>query len=151
EEAFHREADRRAHGVLRHVELLQPPVRGAARRSRTPGAAHRVPGEIAREGRRMVRVCDCFPELKTMTEARERRYKAHPDRPAPEGPQSSVEVKVTSIGQLNELVDCRKSGHKFIISEPVHVGGQNVAPTPLEFLLSGSVGCFAAVFAFYAA
>jgi len=99
----------------------------------------------------MVRVCDCFPELKTMTEARERRYKAHPDRPAPEGPQSSVEVKVTSIGQLNELVDCRKSGHKFIISEPVHVGGQNVAPTPLEFLLSGSVGCFAAVFAFYAA
>ena len=99
----------------------------------------------------MVRVCDCFPELKTMTEARERRYKAHPDRPAPEGPQSSVEVKVTSIGQLNELVDCRKSGHKFIISEPVHVGGQNVAPTPLEFMLAGAVGCYAAVFAFYAA
>jgi uncharacterized OsmC-like protein len=31
------------------------------------------------------------------------------------------------------------------------VGGQNVAPTPLEFLLSGAVGCYAAVFAFYAA
>src|SRR6266850_3343373 len=99
----------------------------------------------------MVRVCDCFPELKEITEARERRYRAAPDRPAPEGPQSFVEVKVTSIGQLNELVDCRKSGHKFIISEPVHVGGQNVAPTPLEFLLSGAVGCYAAVFAFYAA
>jgi uncharacterized OsmC-like protein len=99
----------------------------------------------------MVRVCDCFPELKEITAARERRYVAHPDKPAPEGPQSFVEVKVTSIGQLNELVECKKSGHKFIISEPVHVGGQNVAPTPLEFLLSGAVGCYAAVFAFYAA
>jgi uncharacterized OsmC-like protein len=99
----------------------------------------------------MVRVCDCFPELKEITEARERRYRAHPEKAAPEGPQSFVEVKVTSIGHLNELVECRKSGHKFIISEPVHVGGQNVAPTPLEFLLSGAVGCYAAVFAFYAA
>ena len=99
----------------------------------------------------MTKVCDCFPELKDVTEARERRYRAHPDRAAPEGPQSFVEVKVTSIGQLNELVDCRKSGYKFIISEPVHVGGQNCAPTPLEFLLSGAVGCYAAVFAFYAA
>jgi uncharacterized OsmC-like protein len=99
----------------------------------------------------MTKVCDCFPELKDVTEARERHYRAHPDRAAPEGPQSFVEVKVTSIGQLNELVDCRKSGYKFIISEPVHVGGQNCAPTPLEFLLSGAVGCYAAVFAFYAA
>ena len=99
----------------------------------------------------MVRVCDCFPELKEITEARERRYRAAPEKPAPEGPQSFVEVKVTSIGQLNELVECRKSGHTFIISEPKHVGGQNVAPTPLEFLLSGAVGCYAAVFAFYAA
>jgi uncharacterized OsmC-like protein len=99
----------------------------------------------------MAKVCDCFPELKAVTEARERHYGAHPDKPAPEGPQSYVEVKVTSIGQLNELVDCKRSGHKFIISEPVHVGGQNVAPSPLEFLLSGAVGCYAAVFAFYAA
>ena len=99
----------------------------------------------------MAKVCDCFPELKDVTDARERRYRAHPDKPAPEGPQSFVEVKVTSIGQLNELVECRKSGHKFIVSEPVHVGGQNCAPTPLEFLLSGVVGCYAAVFAFYAA
>jgi putative redox protein len=99
----------------------------------------------------MVRVCDCFPELKEITEARERRYRANPEKPAPEGPQSFVEVKVTSIGQLNELVECKKSGHKFIISEPTHVGGQNCAPTPLEFLLSGAVGCYAAVFAFYAA
>ena len=99
----------------------------------------------------MVKVCDCFPELKAVTDARERRYRAHPDKPAPEGPRSYVEVKVTSIGQLNESVDCKRSGHKFIISEPVHVGGQNVAPSPLEFLLSGAVGCYAAVFAFYAA
>jgi uncharacterized OsmC-like protein len=99
----------------------------------------------------MVKVCDCFPELKEITDARERRYRAHPDKPAPEGPQSFVEVKVTSIGALNELVEAKKSGHKFVISEPVHVGGQNCAPTPLEFLLSGAVGCYAAVFAFYAA
>src|SRR5438128_9376490 len=99
----------------------------------------------------MVKICDCFPELKAVTEAREARYRAQPQQAAPEGPQSTVEVKVTSIGQLNELVDCKKSGHKFIISEPVHVGGQSCAPTPLEFLLSGAVGCYAAVFAFYAA
>ncbi len=99
----------------------------------------------------MAKVCDCFPELKTVTDARERRYRAHPEKPAPEGPQSHVEVKVTSIGQLNELAEAKRSGHKFIISEPVHVGGQNVAPSPLEFLLSGAVGCYAAVFAFYAA
>jgi uncharacterized OsmC-like protein len=99
----------------------------------------------------MAKVCDCFPELKEITAARERRYRADPDKPAPEGPQSYVEVKVTSIGQLNELVEAKKSGYKFVISEPVHVGGQNCAPTPLEFLLSGAVGCYAAVFAFYAA
>ena len=98
----------------------------------------------------MVSVCDCFPELKATTDAREKRYRAHPEKSAPEGPQSSVQVKVTSIGQLNELVETR-SGHKFIISEPRHVGGQLIAPTPLEFLLSGAVGCYAAVFAFYAA
>ena len=96
-------------------------------------------------------ICDCFPDLKTITDAREQRYRAHPEKGAPEGPQSFAEVKVTSIGQLNELVECKKSGHKFIISEPVHVGGQNCAPTPLEFLLAGAVGCYAAVFAFYAA
>ena len=88
----------------------------------------------------MVKVCDCFPELKDVTEARERRYRAHPDKPAPEGPQSYVEVKVSSIGQLNELVEAKKSGHKFIISEPVHVGGQNVAPTPLEPCISTTTG-----------
>ncbi len=99
----------------------------------------------------MSKVCDCFPELKEITAARERRYRAHPETAAPEGPQSFVEVKVSSIGQLNELVECKKSGYKFLISEPTHVGGQNCAPTPLEFLLSGAVGCYAAVFAFYAA
>ena len=99
----------------------------------------------------MAKICDCFPELKATTDAREGRYRTHPEKSAPEGPQSMVEVKLTSIGQLNELVETKKSGHKFIISEPVHVGGQNCAPTPLEFLLSGAVGCYAAVFAFYAA
>ena len=99
----------------------------------------------------MTKVCDCFPALKEITDARERRYRAHPEKPAPEGPQSFVEVKVTSIGGLNELVECKRSGFKFVISEPSHVGGQNCAPSPLEFLLSGAVGCYAAVFAFYAA
>jgi uncharacterized OsmC-like protein len=99
----------------------------------------------------MTAVCDCFPELKSVTEAREARYRADPGKRAPEGPQSAIEVKVTSIGNLNERVDCRNSGRSFIISEPKHVGGLADAPTPLEYLLSGAVGCYAAVFAFYAA
>ena len=70
---------------------------------------------------------------------------------APEGPQSSLEIRVTSTGRLNERVDCRNSRQSFIISEPKHVGGLADAPTPLEYLLSGAVGCYAAVFAFYAA
>ena len=85
----------------------------------------------------MAKVCDCFPQLKEITDARERRYRADPEKPAPEGPQSFVEVKVTSIGELNELVECKRSGFKSVISEPPHVGGQNCAPSPLEFLLSG--------------
>src|SRR5215831_17027050 len=72
---------------------------------------------------RMAKVCDCFPQLKEITDARERRYRADPEKPAPEGPQSFVEVKVTSIGELNELVECKRSGFKFVISEPAHVGG----------------------------
>ena len=96
-------------------------------------------------------VCDCFPELKSVTDAREARYRADPGRRAPEGPQSSLEVKVTSIGNLNERVETRNSKQTFIISEPKHVGGVADAPTPLEYLLSGVVGCYAAVFAFYAA
>jgi uncharacterized OsmC-like protein len=99
----------------------------------------------------MPAVCDCFPEIKSVTDAREARYRADPGKRAPEGPQSSLEVTVTSIGRLNESVATRNSGQHFIISEPKHVGGIADAPTPLEFLLSGAVGCFAAVFAFYAA
>lgn len=99
----------------------------------------------------MAAVCDCFPEIKSVTEAREARYRADPARRAPEGPQSSLEVKITSVGKLNERVDCRNSRQSFIISEPRHVGGLADAPTPLEYLLSGAVGCYAAVFAFYAA
>ena len=99
----------------------------------------------------MAAVCDCFPELKSVTDAREARYRADPGKRAPEGPQSSLEVKVTSIGNLNERVECRNSRQSFIISETKHVGGLADAPTPLEYLLSGAVGCYAAVFAFYAA
>ena len=68
-------------------------------------------------------VCDCFPKLKSVTDAREARYRADPTRRAPEGPQSSLEVKVTSIGNLNERVETRNSKQTFIISEPKHVGG----------------------------
>lgn len=99
----------------------------------------------------MTKVCDCFPALKSVTDAREARYRADPQKRAPEGPQSSLEVRVTSIGDLNERVTTRNSGQTFIISEPKHVGGIADAPTPLEYLLSGAVGCYAAVFAFYAA
>jgi uncharacterized OsmC-like protein len=98
-----------------------------------------------------MKVCDCFPALKETTDAREARYRADATKRAPEGPQSSLEVKITSIGDLNERVTCRNSGREFIISEPKHVGGIADAPTPLEYLLSGAVGCYAAVFAFYAA
>ena len=69
----------------------------------------------------MVKVCDCFPELKEITDARERRYRADPEKPAPEGPQSVVEVKVTSIGELNELVECKRSGFKFVKIGRAHV------------------------------
>ena len=99
----------------------------------------------------MPAVCDCFPELKSVTAAREARYRADPDKRAPEGPHSAIEIKVTSIGNLNERVETRNSKQAFIISEPKHVGGVADAPTPLEYLLSGAVGCYAAVFAFYAA
>jgi uncharacterized OsmC-like protein len=99
----------------------------------------------------MPAVCDCFPQLKETTLGREARYRADPTKKAPEGPQSSLEIKVTSIGNLNERVETRNSKQTFIISEPKHVGGIADAPTPLEFLLSGAVGCYAAVFAFYAA
>jgi uncharacterized OsmC-like protein len=98
----------------------------------------------------MPAVCDCFPELKSVTAAREARYRSDPGKAAPEGPQSSLEIKVTSIGHLDERVETRNRRH-FIISEPKHVGGIADAPTPLEYLLSGAVGCYAAVFAFYAA
>lgn len=99
----------------------------------------------------MPAVCDCFPALKSVTLAREARYRADPSKRAPEGPQSSLEIKVTSVGNLNERVETRNSRQSFVISEPKHVGGVADAPTPLEYLLSGAVGCYAAVFAFYAA
>jgi uncharacterized OsmC-like protein len=100
------------------------------------------------------RICvsDCFPRLKQVTLAREERYRGGAaDKPAPEGPQSFVHVKVTSVGELNEEAQSLKSGRSWVISEPEHVGGLADAPTPLEYLLSGAVGCFAAVYAFYAA
>jgi uncharacterized OsmC-like protein len=62
-----------------------------------------------------------------------------------------VHVRVISTGGLNEEARSEKSGRTWTISEPEHVGGVADAPTPLEYLLSGAVGCFAAVFAFYAA
>lgn len=97
-------------------------------------------------------VSDCFPALKEVTRAREERYRgAAADLRAPEGPHSTVHVKVTSVGDLNERAESVKSGRSWVISEPKHVGGLADAPTPLEYLLSGAVGCFAAVFAFYAA
>ena len=96
-------------------------------------------------------VSACFPELKKVTLEREARYTEDPNAAAPQGPQSTVEVAVRSVGELNELARSLKSGRSWVISEPPHVGGLANAPTPLEYLLSGALGCFAAVFAFYAA
>jgi uncharacterized OsmC-like protein len=96
-------------------------------------------------------VSQCFPELKKVTLEREARYLEDPTANAPQGPQSTVEVSVRSVGKLNELARSDKSGRNWVISEPPHVGGLANAPTPLEYLLSGALGCFAAVFAFYAA
>ncbi len=93
----------------------------------------------------------CFPQLKKVTLEREARYIDDPTATAPQGPQSTVEVAVRSVGDLNELASSQKSGRTWVISEPPHVGGLANAPTPLEYLLSGALGCFAAVFAFYAA
>ncbi len=99
-----------------------------------------------------IRVSDCFPRLKEVTLAREARYLGEAaGKPAPEGPRSTVQVRVVSVGELNEQATSLKSGRSWTISEPAHVGGLADAPTPLEYLLSGAVGCFAAVFAFYAA
>ena len=90
--------------------------------------------------------------LREVTLAREARYLGDAaGKPAPEGPHSTVHVRVTSVGELNEEARSMKSGRTWTISEPEHVGGLANAPTPLEYLLSGAVGCFAAVFAFYAA
>ena len=69
----------------------------------------------------MPAVCDCFPELKSVTAAREACYRSDPGKAAPEGPQSSLEIKVTSIGNLNERVETRNSGRHFIISEPKQI------------------------------
>lgn len=98
-----------------------------------------------------VSICACFPALKKVTLEREARYIEDPSAAAPKGPQSRVEVAVRSVGELNELAQSSKSGKTWVISEPSHVGGLANAPTPLEYLLSGTLGCFAAVFAFYAA
>lgn len=96
-------------------------------------------------------VSACFPALKKVTLEREARYIEDPNATAPQGPQSTVEVAVRSVGELNETASSLKSGRTWVISEPPHVGGLANAPTPLEYLLSGALGCFAAVFAFYAA
>ncbi len=97
-----------------------------------------------------VDMCECLPRIRQITLEREARYIRDPEAAAPLGPQSTVEVQVTSIGELNEQARSLKSGREWIISEPAHVGGLANAPTPLEYLLSGVLGCFAAVFAFYA-
>jgi uncharacterized OsmC-like protein len=89
--------------------------------------------------------------LKEVTEKREARYRANPDAQSSNGgAHYELQVVVRSIGHLDEHVKT-KSGHEFIISEPLEVGGRNIATWPLEYLLGGAVGCYAAVFAFYAA
>lgn len=88
--------------------------------------------------------------LRTVSEGRERKYRSRPEGEARKGgPNFELGVVVRSIGYLDEHVKTG-SGHEFIISEPVSVGGRDIAPWPLEYLLGGALGCFAAVYAFYA-
>ena len=99
----------------------------------------------------MAKMSEYLPYLGDVTVRREQQYRANPERPGSEGgPHYALEVRVRSVGHLDEHVRTR-SGHDFVISEPVEVGGRNIATWPLEYLLGGAVGCFAAVFAFYAA
>lgn len=111
-----------------------------------------MPANTIEEGERPVApVCDCLPRVREMSLARESRYRADPSQKSPEGPQSFTHVRITSTGDLNEKAESLKSGRSWVISEPRDVGGIANAPTPLEYLLSGAIGCYAAVFAFYAA
>lgn len=96
-------------------------------------------------------VCECFAHVREVSLGRIERFIDDPDQASPVGPQSTVEVTIEAIGGLNELATSRKSGRQWIISEPAHVGGKADAPSPLEYMLSGAIGCFSAVFAFYAA
>jgi uncharacterized OsmC-like protein len=98
----------------------------------------------------MAKMATYLPYLQEVTARREVWYRANPDSPGPQGPHYELEVRVRSVGDLDEHVRT-KSGHEFVISEPSEVGGRNIAAWPLEYLLGGAVGCFAAVFAFYAA
>jgi len=67
----------------------------------------------------MPAVCDCFPELKVVTEAREARYRADPDKRAPEGPQSSLEIKVNYIKAMSV-----ETGEVRCEANTIHVGGR---------------------------
>ena len=58
-------------------------------------------------------ICACFPELKEVTLDREMRYIKDSNAAAPEGPQSTVEVSVRSVGELNELACSLKSGRSW--------------------------------------
>ena len=90
-------------------------------------------------------------KLKLATDYREQRYRDHPEGEFKKGgPHVELSLTVRSIGGLDEHVKTG-SGHEFIISEPISVGGRDIAPWPLEYLLGGALGCYAAVFGFYAA
>ena len=91
--------------------------------------------------------------LREVTLAREERYRGEAaEKQAPEGPHSTVHVRVTSVGGLNEEARSMKSGRTWTISEPEHVGGLADAPTPLDGLRPlGSATRETAVVAFYAA
>ncbi|MSO81040.1 MAG: hypothetical protein EXQ97_05325 [Alphaproteobacteria bacterium] len=71
--------------------------------------------------------------LRTVSEGRERKYRTRPEGEARKsGPDFELVVVVRSIGYLDEHVKTG-SGHEFIISEPVSVGGRDIAPWPLEY------------------
>lgn len=69
-----------------------------------------------------------IPEIATITAKREAEYRANPEAPSPHGPNATLKLRVTSMGQLDELVETPRNGRTWRISEPTFVGGRDNAP-----------------------
>ncbi len=55
------------------------------------------------------------------------------------------EVFVVTEMHDTARVDCRASGHTFVIDQPQAGGGNNEGPTPLEYYLASIAGCVSSI------